>query len=126
MGLILYAPEKKNSNDPLLQIMCNTVSDEDVEMISEIEKLEERLQRPFRDIRFAVFRAASQISLLNMVYLSEISGDLRVVLMFFGAPPECLEKAYLSQPCFIITTANDFKHFRGILKKMTDLSKMIS
>lgn len=121
MAVILYSPEKEKPRDLLLRTIRKTIPGQAVERYSSINELSERLHQPMLDISVAVLYAASRAELMELIYLGDLLGELRVVLILPENQPDILEKAYLLRPRFIAATESDFKHLGSVLKKMTNL-----
>jgi hypothetical protein len=68
-----------------------------------------------------VLFAAGQAELLELVYLGDLLGELKVVLILPDNLPEALENAHILRPRFIASSASDFIHLGVILKRMMNL-----
>lgn len=121
MGVIFYLSGENESGVSLLEIIKTAVPGHPIEIYSLISELSERLHQPMLDVSAAVLCAYSRSELMELIYLGDILGELRVILVLPDSDPEVLEKAYALRPRFIAAAESDFKYLGGILKKMTDL-----
>ena len=121
MSLILYLPEDKQIGARLRQVVEETVSDGDIEIIPSIKELRKRLQRPVLNASVAVLYAAEHTDLMEIVYLSDLLDELRVVLVFPECQPETLEKAHAVRPHYIAWGDSDLKPLGCVLKRMVNL-----
>ena len=120
MSVILYLPPKEKSEENLLQMVKKAIPDHAIEIYSSIRQLSDRLHQPLLDVSVAVLYAASRAELMEMIYLDDLLGELRVVLVLPNGDPEILEKAHMLHPRFIASTESDFRHLGSVLKKITD------
>jgi len=125
MAVILYLPHREKSGDHLLRIIRKAIPDHAIEIFSSVGDLSERLHRPRLDVSVAVLYAASRAELMEMIYLGDLLGELRVVLILPDGEPDILEKAYDLRPRFVAAAESDFKHLGSILQKMTNLYDQI-
>lgn len=121
MAVILYLPEKKRSGEFLLRTIRKAIPDQAIEIYPSIGELTERLHQPMLDVSAAVLYAAGRAELMELIYLGELLGELRVVLILPDSEPDLLEKAYVLRPRFIAAAERDFKQLGDVLKKMTAL-----
>jgi len=118
MGLILCLSGENESNASLIRIVKIAVPNHAIEILFSIGELSERLRKSLADISVAVLYAAERSELLEMIYLGELLGEIRVVLVLPDAQPESLNKAHILHPRFIATSRGDFKYLGSVLKKM--------
>lgn len=121
MGLILYAREPKESGKLLLKVIQNAVPDENLEIYSSMDDFAERLRKPLTNVSVAVLYAATRSELMDIIFLGDLLGELRVVLVLPDSQPEAIQKAHILRPRFIATSQNDFKHLASVLKRMLKL-----
>ncbi|MEE9910633.1 MAG: hypothetical protein K4571_02815 [Deltaproteobacteria bacterium] len=121
VGLILYLPEEAGLGEKLLSIIQSAVPGHKIERCHSIEELTGRLHQPICDVGICVLYAASRADLMEMIYLSDMLGELRVVLVLPDNQPEMLEKAHRLRPRFIVSTASDLQHLEGVLRKLIDI-----
>lgn len=121
MAVILYPSQEKESGERLLGIIKAAIPDHPIEVFYSIGELSERLHRPFPDVSIAILYAASRGELMELIYLGDILGELRVVLALPDSQPEILEKAHILRPRFIAAAESDFKHLVVVLKRMMEL-----
>jgi hypothetical protein len=121
MGLILYSRETKESGKRLVDIIKDAAPDHNLEIYSSIDELTERLHQPMLDVSIAVLFVASRAELMEIIYLGDLLGELRVVLILADSQPEALKKAHILHPRFIATSQSDFKHLGTVLKRMMKL-----
>lgn len=121
MSVILYLPQKEKTEDDLRRILQKAIPDQVIEICSSIGGLSDRLHQPMLDVSVAVLYVANRAELMEIIYLGDLLGELKVVLVLTDSDPEVLEKAYILCPRFIAVAESDFKHLGSVLKKMTDL-----
>lgn len=121
MGLTLYLPKEKEFGFRLLETIKKAVPGHMIEICSSLGELSERLHQPVWDIGVAVLCASDSTELMELVYLGDLLGELRVVLVLPDNQPEILEKACSLRPRFIAAEEKDFKHLGSVLKRMMDL-----
>lgn len=119
MGLMLYLP-KDERGSTLLEMIKAAVPDDKVEIYHSLHELSGRLQKPLVDISVAVLLAASRAELMEMIYLEDLLGELKIVLILPDSQPEVLRKAHLLHPRFIAAAESDYPHLGGVLRKMMD------
>ncbi len=118
MGLILYSRETKGSGKHLLKIIQEAVRGYRLEKYASIEDFTERLNQPLMDVSVAVLYAATRSDLMDIIFLGDLLGEIRTVLVLPDSQPETLKKAHILRPRFIATSQNDFKHLASVLKRM--------
>jgi hypothetical protein len=121
MGMFLYLPESNESGANLLRIIKAAIPDHAIEIYSSISELSERLHRPMLNSGVAVLYASSRSELMEIIYLSDLLRELKVVLVLPDSQPDTLDKAYTLCPRFIAVAESDFKHLGVVLSKMMDL-----
>ena len=121
MGLILYSKEINGSGERLLNVIKDALPGYELEIYSEIDDLTERLHQPLMDVSVAVLHAVTHSELMEIVFLSDLLAEMRVVLVLPDCKPEALKKAHILRPRFIVTSQNDYKNLDSILKRMVKL-----
>lgn len=121
MAVILYLPQQEKFREYLLQIIEKAIPDHTVETFSSIGELSEKLHQAMPDVSVAVLYATNHAELMMIIYLGDLLGERRIVLVLPDDQPDMLEKAYALRPQFIAAAQSDFKHLGIVLKKMADL-----
>lgn len=121
MSLILYLSDKNGPGEKLLGIVKRALPEQPIDVCHSIDELAGRLHQPICDVGICVLYAASRADLMEMIYLSDILGELRVVLVLPDNQPEMLEKAHRLRPRFIVSTASDLQHLEGVLRKLMNI-----
>jgi hypothetical protein len=121
MGLLLFLPAKDEPGSSLLQIIKTAVPDYEIEIYSSISQLMERLQKPLLDVSVAVLYASSRSELMEIIYLGDLLGELRVVLVLPDGQMDILNIAHALRPRLIASAESDFKYLGSVLKKMINL-----
>lgn len=121
MGVILYSKGKKESGKHLMEIIKKAVGDANLEIYASIDELIERLHKPLVDISVVILHAGSRSELMDIIYLEDLLGDLRIILVLPDSEPGALHKAHSLHPRFIATSQSDFKNLDIVVRRMMDL-----
>lgn len=121
MNLIVYLSGTQEINNKLLRLIHRAAPDALLDVYFTIDELTARLRQPFVDVGLAVLYAATRADLMELIFLGNFLGELRLVLIIPDRDPTTVEKAHALRPRFLARAEKDFDELESVLKRMADL-----
>jgi hypothetical protein len=118
MKLFLYAPDMCKSGKRLRKVIEALVSKEDTESYRTIEGLTFRLRQPRHNPFIAVLLAASREELSDILSLSDLLCDIRIMLVLPDREPVTIAKGHTLRPRFVTYADSDFVEMAAVLSKV--------
>ena len=118
MNLLLYTTETKGNGKHLQGVIEGVVPEDKTEIYRTIDSLSHRLRRPRSDLDVAVLLAASNEDLLDLLSISALLDDLRVILLLPNREKDTIAKGHTLRPRFLTYADSNFSDVAAVLSKM--------
>ena len=121
MKLICYFPLGNDEAVKRLQrVIAPLVMEDYIEVYHSIETLLDKFRQPFQNLNIAVFLAARQKDLLEILAAQHLLRDIRIVLILPDSKEATIYKGHQLYPRFIGYVDDDFKDVGAVLEKMIE------
>ena len=118
MGLLFYSIAGDEVGEIIREKIEAEITGKRLEKFHSIEALAVRLQDPKVKPEVAVLHASSRVELLELVCLSELLQDIRIVLILPDRDPSTVARGHKLRPRFITDRENDCWEITTILKRL--------
>ena len=118
MGVLLYSTSKKGPGERLQSVIKAFVPKREIELLGTIQSLSRRLREPKDDKDIGILVAASRDELRELVSVSDLLEDLRIVLVLPDREEETIAKGHTLKPRFLSYADSNFIDVAAVLSKM--------
>ncbi len=118
MGLLFYSAPGDAFAEKIREKIETELPSKKIEIFCSIEALSLRLQDPKDKPDIAVLNASSREELLELVCLSELLQDIRILLILPDRNPATVARGHKLRPRFISDRENDCGEITIILKRL--------
>ena len=118
MNLLLYATETGGIGKRIQRVIEGLVPEENTEIYRTIGSLSNRLQQPRCELAIAVLLASSIQDLLDLLSVSDLFDDLRVILLLPNREKDTIAKGHIFRPRFLTYADGDLMDVAAVLSKM--------
>lgn len=118
MALLFYSVPGDEFGEKIREKFETELPSEKLEIFRSIEGLSVRLQNPTGKPDVAILHASSREELLELVCLSELLRDIRIVLILPDRDPMTVARGHKLRPRFISDRENDCGEIMTILKRL--------
>ena len=118
MNLLFYTTEIRGNGKHLQSVIEELVPEDKTEIYRTIDSLSHRLRRPICDLAVAVLLAASNEDLLDLLSISDLLDDLRVILLLPNREKDTIAKGHTMRPRFLTYADSNFSDVAAVLSKM--------
>ena len=122
MSVLLYVSGANAAGKRLQQIIETLVPNEQIEICQSVEKLSERLRRPFYSRLIGVFLVASDKELSKLLSIRNMLHDLRFILVLPDSEKNTVSKGHSLGPRFLSYTDGNFSDVNAVLQKMLGIN----
>lgn len=126
MNLIFYGAVTEGAWERLQRVIEALVPEEKIEIYRSIDRLAHRLRQPTYNLDIAILLATTREDLLNIISLSDLLEDIRIILVLPDRELDTIRKGHSLRPRFLSYADSDFAEVAAVLSKMvenTNLSK---
>lgn len=118
MNVLFYSSADDEIGRHLQKIIGEIVPEDAIEIYRTIHHLTGRLHRPRYNLNLAIVMAASREELSEIVCLSDLLWDMRIILILPDDQRDTISKGHLLRPRFLSYADSDFSDVAAVLTKM--------
>ncbi len=118
MNLLLYTTETKENGKHLQSVIEGLVPEDKAEIYRTIDSLSHRLRQPRCDLDVAILLAASNEDLMDLLTISDLLDDLRVILLLPNREKDTIAKGHTLRPRFLTYVDSNLSDVAAVLSKM--------
>ena len=118
MNLLLYATETGGIGKHIQRVIEGLVPEENTEIFRTIGSLSNRLRQPRCELAIAVLLASSSQDLLDLLSVSDLFDDLRVILLLPNREKDTIAKGHTLRPRFLTYADSNLSDVAAVLSKM--------
>jgi hypothetical protein len=118
MKLICYANPDDEAGQRVRDVVHGLVPKSNTEVCLSAENLSRRLRQPGNGFSLAVLLTTSQNALSEILSLSDLLHDLRIILILPDRQKDTVARALTLRPRFLTFSDSDFTELSAVLGKM--------
>jgi len=118
MKLICYANSDDEAGQRIEAVIHELVSRADTQICRTVASLSSRLRQPGNGVTIAILLTASKKDLGDILSLSDLLSDLRIVLVLPDRDKDTIAKGLTLRPRFLTFADSDFTELSAVLGKM--------
>ena len=118
MKLICYANPDDEAAQRASDVVHGLVPRSDTEVCPSVENLSRKLRQPGNGFSLAVLLTKSQEDLSDILSLSDLLHDLRIILILPDRHKDTIARALTLRPRFLTFADSDFTELSAVLGKM--------
>lgn len=118
MKLICYANPDDEAGQRIEAVIHELISRADTEICQTVASLSRRLRQPGNGVTIAILLTISKKDLGDILSLSDLLSDLRIVLVLPDRDKDTIAKGLTLRPRFLTFADSDFTELSAVLGKM--------
>ena len=117
--MIIYYSAKRGATDGLLlQSLETVIPSGEMKICRSVDQLSGTLHQPGSRLAIVILLTLSRRELLDILFLRDLLGEMKIILILPDSHPETLMKGHLLRPRFLCDQTGNFQEVAAVLDRL--------